>query len=287
MAFDTGERKVPLEYTQAAPDFTVAIASYNKMVVDINVRITATKKELADVKDKFNVDTVLLQSQYNHTAGELGDKISALTARIAGLQTQSDSLDAQIKEKQATKDSISLDFIEERASLDEDQEAHDRDAIALYDAKQVLKDGEITLANDRAKLETDRTAFEADMAVKGAEIDARMTNAATLEKKATDSQADALSALQRANMALDKIAQDKAALNLQITQAQAVLVQADAVRKQAEANAIALANNSAQAFQNDKDITEIRVARVALNNIKQELSAREQMVALAEKKIGG
>ena len=69
--------------------------------------------------------------------------------------------------------------------------------------------------------------------------------------------------------------------------AEPILAQAATIQAQIDKNASDSAINSKNALQNQQDANEIAVARVALNNQKHDLDARQATLTAAEAKIGG
>ena len=284
--FDS-QRKQGDAPVQQAPDFTTAIASYNAMVQEIAVKIKAGKKELTLLLSKIDQAKADYQFICDKRVEDMGGEYDKLIIDIANAQAAFDSLATQIAERQATKDSISLDNIAKQADLDAAWDAIHKSAHELADAsikldadRKAVQDYSDKVDLDVQKLNDDKAAFAIEYAAKMSAIKVGQ-DAVNVVKN------DAATTLQLAQDTQAKIDASQKALDAATEAAQPILAQADAVAKQKAANDTALAINSTNAAQNDRDAAEIRVARVAINNQKQELSDRETMVALAEKNIGG
>ena len=284
--FDSGEQP-GVAASLPTPDFKASLDAYYKQVETLGVKIKAANSELEGILTAISEAKSDLQAQYNRKVDSLGGEANALLLKVADLQSLSASLDQQIKEKQATKDSISLDNTAEQDRLRDEWRALNKSSeeLGVYEKELALKNDQLLARQN--KLSSDINSFESYKATELKAMAEEAKVAVALKSEAEVAKNDAAIILQNANDAIAKASQDKASLDLQVADANAILAKADEVKKQADANVEALKINSAQAFQNDKDANEIRVARVALNNLKQELNAREQMVALAEKNIGG
>ena len=284
MGFDGREGERPI---QNAPDFTAGLATYTAQVEAISIQIKAGQAELDDLRGRIGDAKTDLQAQYSKTVNDLGDQILISQDQLAALRGQVASLEAQIKERQATKDAISLDNTAERAKLDASWAELQKSTANVNAAiAQVEKDKRDT-AESMLALEAAKKEFDAFEKSRVDAISTRVTEIVALEAQAKKKMADAEFSMSLTQSAQDQVEKSLAELKAKTDAAQEVLDNAAAVRAQAEKNAADQAYNSAQALQNQKDIQEIQVARVALNNLRQELASREQMVSQAEAKIGG
>ena len=284
MGFDEGRDKT---IVQQVPDFKKTLEDYHKRVEEMGADLKARSDELASVLAKLNQAKADLQAQYDKTVDSLGGDIKALQLKITDLQAQSDTLSKEIQDKQALKNAISLDNSKEQERLDSSWVEFHK-AFDDYQTKvNEVNWAQESLFNANAQLEKAKDEFVKYKASTIADLDQKTALANTLMDDAKAKQADGISALQRVNDALTDLAQKKANLDEQIMKAQPLIDQAEDVRTQTEYNKTTQATNDAQALQNQKDAEQIKVARVALNNLKHELDAREATISAAEHNIGG
>ena len=284
MAFDMG-KKDPVTALPQAPDFTASMAAYTKMVEDLSVQIKAAQATLADLQNQITQAKLALQEQYKQRLSDVGNQLTVLQAQLVTLQAESDALDQQISDKQATLAGISLDNTAKQKALDDEWLAVQKSSADVATANQQLIAGQKALADAQDAFEAEKAAFEADKAIQLANIAAEKIKIADLQAKADTAQQEVAITLQQASSALADVQKASEDLDAKKAATAPILAQADAVTKQQAANAAQLALNSAQASRNDTDAQEIRVAKVALNNKEKELDARQQMIDLAEKKI--
>lgn len=285
MGFEDKERKVDL--SKEDPDFEGALAKYNSLVESIGLQIKAANEELEAVLTRLAEAKADLQAQYNKRIDDLGGQIQVLEAHIEDLKGKVASLEAQVAERQATKEAIQLDFESERKTLAEEWTELHKNSAAIMDAEQ-------SLAEDRADLKVmleallkEQDSFGAYKAAEATRQDVQREEITKLQEAADIKASEAASLLTQANDKLKALAEETKTLDAKIAEAQAVIALADDINAQKIQNEKDKAYISTQALQNQKDVTEIKVARVALNNLKQQLDAREQLVSAAERKIGG
>ena len=286
MGFEEGNRQIPATIQQA-PDFAAALAVYQNKVVDLGVQIKMATVELDEVNSRLSEVKAALQAQYDSKVADLGDQIRILEAVIEDLKGKVASLETQVKERQAAKDSISLDNSAESQRLKEEWSALHRSSAELANAEKAnlaaaKENAEVhnTLIADKQEFETAKAK-----ALEGIDSEEKRVNALSIEAEATLEQA--IEKLQEANAALNKVAQDKAALDLQLADATQILLMGDEIRKLSAQNKADQEANSAAALRNQEDANQIKIARVALNNFKQQLDQRAKTLSEAEQKVGG
>lgn len=284
--FDDGN-KDKKTIIQNAPNFEDGLAKYNAQVEEISVQIKASQAELVDVMAKLEQARVDLQTQYARRTDDLGDQISILSQQLANLTLKSSALDKQIEDKQAVLNSISLDNTVKQQQLDTSWADFHKVSADYVVAKKQLDDDMSALADLQNQLNADHAAFEAYKAAALADLTKQKADADVSLNAASKAKADALVTLNAANDALSLLETKQAALALATQNAQALIERAAEVQEQADQNKIDANANSKQALQNQADINEIKVARIAIHNREQNVAAREEAVKQAETQIIG
>jgi chromosome segregation ATPase len=284
MAFDNGARNATGGHIQA-PDFVSSLETYNKRVAELGGQIKAAEAELSEALVALEKAKNQLQEQYAKKVTDLGDEITVLTAQLAILQGQSDTLDKQIQDKRDASDHISLDNSAKQKEIDAEWDKLRASANDVLVGQQKIDDTAKIVAADIDKLEADKKVFEKYKNEQLSLISQKAQEAANLLATATSKMNTAEVTLIEAKNTLAKIDEAKLDLAKKEAEAQGVIDQAEAVQKKSDEADEKLRIASATAFQNQKDVNEIKVARLALNNLKQELDARQSMIDAAEQKL--
>ena len=286
MGFETGDKPVKT-IIQTTPDFKKSLDDYHHRVNEMGVQIKTYSDELASVQAQLAQAKADLQAQYDKTVDSLGGDIKALQLKIVDLQVQSDTLSKEIQTKQDIKNAITTDNISEHQRLDASWTEFHVATEEYLKNKDKLDWETQSLLNANVQLEKLKSDFESYKASTLADLDQKIANANELMETAKSAQAEAASVLQKANSAIDDSIRQKNELQDALAKAEPIIARANEIQTQAEKNIATQAVNDAQALQNQKDIDQIKVARIALHNKEVELSAREQNVSQAEQKIGG
>jgi chromosome segregation ATPase len=284
--FDDGVKSGQTVIVQTA-DFKKSLEQYQKQVEDFSIKIKDAQAELQETLVKLDKSKVDLQAQYAKQVSDLGDKIALLNSEAVDLQAKNTALDSQIKDKQETRDAIILDFTDKQRQVDEAWEAIKKSQSDMRDAEIVLGEDQAKVASGLAQLNADRKSFEAYKEEQTAILDQKEVAIETERKNAESDKSDAADLLRRSNEILNTTTQARVDLEARVVTAQGIIDQADDVQKKAEETAVLVKSTNKQALQNQQDATEIKVARIALNNLKQQLDAREQTLRQAEQAIGG
>lgn len=270
-----------------APDFSAALKKYNEQVADLGVQIKAAQAELTSTQGLIRIAEAAVAETYRTKLMDLEDAIANKQKELDRLMALKVDLDAQIAARELIRDSISNDNTLEQKRLDASWADFHANVAAF-------KETQAKLDVDRQEYQDIKTAFNSSVKIFNDEqIEAEKTLAARVaaveetEDRAKVAQSNAFATLQEAKDALDKLERTKADLANQTEEARPILATAEELKRLAEELAIQRKANSAQALRNQQDINEIKVARVALNNQKHDLDARQASLEQAEQKLGG
>lgn len=267
------------------PDFTAALDTYNGMVADIGIEIKAKQQELSDLQDKITQTQLDLQTKYNTKVEDLGNKIKDLIYNSGELSIQIVGLEDEIKQRQQQRDAIILDFSEKQHDIEIQLAGIKKQSDDISDIQDRLDTETQELVSKQtvfAKEVSDFKVYKQDQTALLSQLTDTITKAQNKIEAVEKDQN--LNVVILANKESDLADREKD-LNIRLAAAQLILDQADNVAKQKSQNDSDAKSNTAIALQNQKDIEQIKVAQVVMNNKDQELKAREQMVSLAEKKI--
>jgi chromosome segregation ATPase len=285
MGFETGDKPIKT-IIQQTPDFKQSLDNYHHRVNEMGVQIKTYADELASVQAKLAQAKIDLQAQYSKKVESLGIDIAILQSNITELQAQSDTLSKEIQTKQDLKNAISTDNITEHQRLNDSWAEFHLAVEAYLKDKDKVDWAQKSLFDANEQLNKMKSDFESLKASTLAGLDQKVAEANELMESAKIAQADAAGVLQKANTAIDNSTCQINELQDALAKATPILARADEIQALAEKNLKIQADNDAQALQNQKDADQIKVARVALNNLKHELDAREVTISAAEQKIG-
>lgn len=282
--FEEGKDKTII---QQAPDLKKLQDDYNRKVIIFENDLKKRTDALNDISARLISARADLQIQYSAKIMSKETQLADLTSQIAALKDTISSLSAEISDKKIQKNAISLDFAAERQRLDASWDEFHM-AFTDYQAKQKeVNYAQDSLLRANAELETAKKSFVDYKAAALADIDQKVAAANDLIAEAKSRDADSMSVLKRVSDALTDLAQKKEAMETALTKAGPIIAQSDIIQEQASFNKKVQAENDAIALQNQTDVNQIKVLKIALHNKEMELNAREQAVSQAEQKIGG
>lgn len=283
MSFDTGDKVGQTVVTQA-PDFSASISKYNERVALLGQQIKDEQAKLQEVQEQIAQAEVDAQQGADQRRTELNAQMATIQAQIESLTQSEKDWALKVQQRQEQHESIVLDFSNRERALTADMSQYQNGINALTDDQAKLAADQKSLINAQAQLATDRSTFETYTESVTAQAIARKHDMDAQQTSLDDQAHDIAVTAARVKAEQDQLSLDQEALKVKAELAVSIIAQSDAVAAQKRANDAQLAINSAAALKNDQDANQIRTAQVALNNLQQELNARQQMIALAEQK---
>lgn len=284
---DAGVVRTEISDDQMAKNRQQALDDYNGQVIDINRQIKDANAILSQLNEAYAAREEDLNAMYIKKETDFNLKMSLVREQIDQMMNQSLILDTEIKEKQAQRDAISLDFAAQAEELNVKQQS-------ISDQAKVLASAQLQLDSDRAvfaQIKEDSRAAAQSIADA---LDRRQKNLDE-QQSSIDIASSEATRISRENIQKEQgLAQQvKDLQDLQVVVAQqqqdalGIIAQASDVQKQKVENEAVILNNTKQTEQNRRDADQIRVAKIALANKTQDVQQREQAVTQAEQKIGG
>lgn len=284
---DEGLDRTPISEEQLAANRQQDIETYQTQVKDLNYQKEDLKIEIESLTAAITLKTVELNDLNAAKQKEFEAQVIELRQQIDQQLAQSASLDSEIKDKQAKRDSVLLDFSNQEQVLVDKQTSISQQAGIIAAARAQLDADIATFSKMKEDARAAAQSVSDALDKREAAISDRENAAGLQENKNTlDANENTLLAAQL-NARRIQIASDQKDLDIKIQDANLILAQADAIAKQKAINDAATANITIQVEQNRSDADQIKVAQIALANKTADIQRREQAVSQAEQQIGG